>query len=127
MVFVDIFRFILPGFFGFHPGFRTVSGAMLGGVFLIFTKHFLDGYEDVKVDIFGGASSQRMFLIMFVMTLHSISEGVGIGVSFGTCTPPPLSRKNRDNYSLPLTSSQSFRWCSRCPAGTIHRSLIGCP
>ena len=85
----------LAGFYGFHPVYRTVLGAFFGIVFLIVTKKFMDAYEDVKVDIFGGASSQRMFLIMFVMTLHSISEGVGIGVSFGKWPPQSLSRKNR--------------------------------
>lgn len=52
-------------------------------------KQVLDKYEDAKlIDIshLSGVShhsAQKMFLIIIVMTLHSLSEGIGIGVSFG--------------------------------------------
>jgi zinc transporter, ZIP family len=74
---------LVAGFYGYHPGWRATSGAGLGIVFIIVTKKFLDKYDDVKMDIFGGENASRMLLIMFVMTLHSISEGIGIGVAFG--------------------------------------------
>lgn len=47
------------------------------------TKKVLDAFEDMKVVDIGGASTQRMLLIVIVMTLHSLTEGIGIGVSFG--------------------------------------------
>ena len=68
---------------------RTVLGAVLGLVFILATKKFLDGYEDEMHAGLGGFSgssgrdARKALLICFVMTLHSFSEGVGIGVSFG--------------------------------------------
>jgi len=64
---------------------RTAIGAFLGLGFILATKKFLDQYEDLKVGGLGGSSTdaRKALLIFFVMTLHSFSEGVGIGVSFG--------------------------------------------
>jgi ZIP family zinc transporter len=63
--------------------FRTLFGALLGLVFILVTKRFLDQYEDLKVGGLGGTDARKALLIFFVMTLHSFSEGVGVGVSFG--------------------------------------------
>lgn len=66
---------------------RTALGALLGLLFILVTKKFLDQYEDLKVSGLGGSVSagdaRKALLIFFVMTLHSFSEGVGVGVSFG--------------------------------------------
>jgi len=62
---------------------RTLIGVGLGLAFILITKKFLDGHEDLKVGELSAADAKKMILIMFVMTLHSFSEGVGIGVSFG--------------------------------------------
>jgi len=62
---------------------RTLTGFAIGILFIIITKKFLDQYEDIKLGSIEGASAQKMVLIVFVMTLHSLTEGVGIGVSFG--------------------------------------------
>ena len=62
---------------------RTAIGAFLGLGFILATKSFLDQYEDLKVGVLGGTDARKALLIFFVMTLHSFSEGVGIGVSFG--------------------------------------------
>jgi zinc transporter, ZIP family len=67
----------------FSSAFRTVAGALLGFTFILGTKQFLDKYEDLKVGGLAGTDARRALLIFFVMTLHSFSEGVGIGVSFG--------------------------------------------
>jgi len=75
------------GFFGYPPTFRAVAGFLLGVVFILQTKDILDrfGGEDTLIDNMssGIANTKKMALIIFVMTLHSMSEGIGIGVSFG--------------------------------------------
>uniref|UniRef100_A0AAV1UPT9 Uncharacterized protein n=1 Tax=Peronospora matthiolae TaxID=2874970 RepID=A0AAV1UPT9_9STRA len=48
-----------------------------------FTKVFLEDYEDVSVCGLTGIDARKALLIMAVMTLHSVSEGIGVGVSFG--------------------------------------------
>jgi zinc transporter, ZIP family len=74
----------VPGFYGYHAGFRTMSGGILGFLFVIVMKEILDQFEDLKVGNIDGEGAHRLLLVMFVMTLHSVSEGIGIGVSFGT-------------------------------------------
>lgn len=62
---------------------RTAIGALVGLVFINITEKVLADYEDLTIGGLGGADAKRALLIFFVMTLHSFSEGVGIGVSFG--------------------------------------------
>ncbi|CCI45706.1 unnamed protein product [Albugo candida] len=64
-------------------GYRLFLGILLGVIFIRFTKLFLKDHDDVKVCGLEGLNAQKALLIMAVMTLHSISEGVGVGVSFG--------------------------------------------
>jgi len=62
---------------------RTLIGIAIGLVFIFGTKKFLDEHEDIHMDDVTGADAKKILLIIIVMTLHSFSEGVGIGVSFG--------------------------------------------
>lgn len=62
---------------------RTILGAALGLGFIFGTKNFLDEYEDLKVGGLQGTNARKALLVFFVMTLHSFSEGLGVGVSFG--------------------------------------------
>lgn len=63
--------------------YRTAIGALVGLLFINVTEKFISNHEDLTVGGLGGADARRALLIFFVMTLHSFSEGVGIGVSFG--------------------------------------------
>ncbi|CAB1101572.1 unnamed protein product [Ectocarpus sp. CCAP 1310/34] len=65
------------------PWARVVLGVVAGLVFILSTKKVLDNYEDIKLGELHGMDAKKVLLIVFVMTLHSFSEGVGIGVSFG--------------------------------------------
>ncbi|CAK4675495.1 hypothetical protein LEN26_006389 [Aphanomyces euteiches] len=81
----------------FHEGFHVKShdtdvlsvnmrlflGVLFGIIFIKSTKILLDGHEDVKLGGLDGLDARKALLIMAVMTLHSISEGIGVGVSFG--------------------------------------------
>ena len=73
----------VSGAFGYHSGFRVVFGALVGVLFILLIKNVLDKYEDLKMGDIKGASYKKILLIMLVMTLHSLTEGIGIGVSFG--------------------------------------------
>ena len=68
-----------------HGRLETLGGAVLGVVFILMTQRVL-GDQDEEELVFGaatGESARRMLLMMIVMTVHSFSEGVAVGVSFG--------------------------------------------
>ena len=57
----------------------------MGWAFILVTQRLLRDYDEEKL-IFGAATGEqarRMLLMMVVMTVHSFSEGVAVGVSFG--------------------------------------------
>lgn len=61
---------------------QTVSGGFLGVVFILATQRWLSG-RDVEFGGIRGVGARQMILILVVMTVHSFSEGVAVGVSFG--------------------------------------------
>lgn len=63
----------------------TLGGALLGVVFILLTQRVLEGRSD-EAELFAPgreSGGRRMLLMMVVMTAHSFSEGVAVGVSFG--------------------------------------------
>lgn len=63
----------------------TLGGVLLGVCFILFTQRALGEHSDEQA-LFGaarGEGGRRMLLMMVVMTVHSFSEGVAVGVSFG--------------------------------------------
>jgi len=60
----------------------TVIGATIGVLFILLTQHLLERYE-VGIGPSRDKGARRMALMIIVMTVHSFSEGVAVGVSFG--------------------------------------------
>ena len=63
---------------------RTTAGAAAGVVAIVLTRRVLGRKHEFHVGAFSGADSRRMLFIVVLMTTHSFSEGIGIGVSFGS-------------------------------------------
>ncbi len=61
---------------------RTAAGAAVGAIFIWGTHRALGNHE-LQLGELRGADAMKGILIVSVMTLHSFSEGVGIGVSYG--------------------------------------------
>lgn len=67
------------------PLSRTIIGFVVGVVFIVGSKELIKKFGDkIEFGDIKGADAQKIILIIFVMTLHSMTEGIGIGVSFGT-------------------------------------------
>jgi len=63
---------------------RTVLGMMLGLLFIVLSRSWIQHEEHPAVFASMGAlDARKAMLIVGVMTLHSFTEGVAIGVSFG--------------------------------------------
>lgn len=89
----------------------VVVGATIGLAFMKIAKRFLGDFE-YRIEDIDGASVRRMILVIFVMTVHSFSEGIAIGVSFagnggfrlGTITAISLAVHNvPEGFAISLT------------------------
>lgn len=68
-----------------HGRFETLGGALLGVAFILLTQRYLGDLDDEDL-VFGavrGEGARPILLMLVVMTVHSFSEGVAVGVSFG--------------------------------------------
>jgi zinc transporter, ZIP family len=69
---------------GYESGrVATIGGAAAGAVFIAVMRTLLGHGRERHLGSIGGADARKMLLIVGVMTIHSFTEGVGIGVSFG--------------------------------------------
>jgi zinc transporter, ZIP family len=67
-----------------HGLFRTLAGALLGLGFIVLARRFLRQEEPPALFAsMSGLDARKALLIVGIMTVHSFTEGVGIGVSFG--------------------------------------------
>lgn len=62
-----------------------ILGIACGMVLIIVTGRLVQRFPDVTriIESDDASGARKSFLIIFVMTIHSAAEGVGIGVSFG--------------------------------------------
>jgi zinc transporter ZupT len=86
----QFFTYWLRAEFVSAEGFSRLSvGLLIGIVSIYYSKQVLDAHEGIRVMGFRGLDAKKIMLIMGVMTLHSATEGIGIGVSFATHQPSP--------------------------------------
>jgi zinc transporter ZupT len=62
---------------------RLVLGAAVGAVFIWGFRRSLAGREHLELGRLAGDDAMKALVIVSVMTVHSASEGVGVGVSYG--------------------------------------------
>ncbi|EPS66307.1 hypothetical protein M569_08459, partial [Genlisea aurea] len=67
---------------GHGSGSWVVFGILAGGLFILLCKKFLERYGEVSMLDIKGAEAAKAILVVGIMTLHSIGEGSGVGVSF---------------------------------------------
>jgi len=61
----------------------TFYGILIGLAFIIFSQKIIDRYDDnFAIKKINKVDSSKMLLIVGIMTLHSFTEGVSVGVSF---------------------------------------------
>lgn len=67
-----------------HGRLEALGGAALGVLFILAAQRFLSGHDEEAL-AFGAATGEgarKIILFLLVMTVHSVSEGVAVGVSF---------------------------------------------
>ena len=62
---------------------KTVIGVFFGLFFILLSNLWLDRSKNLSISNLKGADARKAILLLGVMTLHSFTEGVGVGVSFG--------------------------------------------
>jgi ZIP family zinc transporter len=62
---------------------RTLAGAVVGAAFIAATRARLHHHPGLELGQLRGADAAKGILIVAVMTVHSLAEGVGVGVAFG--------------------------------------------
>ena len=62
---------------------RVLLGLALGVAFIALSQGFLEHRKAPTLGRLRGADAMKALLVVGVMTVHSLTEGVGVGVSFG--------------------------------------------
>jgi zinc transporter ZupT len=62
---------------------QTAVGVVVGATFVAITSRALAARPALELGVLRGTDARRATLIVATMTIHSVSEGVGVGVAFG--------------------------------------------
>jgi zinc transporter, ZIP family len=62
---------------------RVLAGVLACAGFIALTQRLLRGREEMHVGALRGVDALKAITIVAVMTVHSVTEGVGVGVSYG--------------------------------------------
>lgn len=62
---------------------RTLMGMLIGVALVAIGHFFLNKKDHLQVDQIKGAGAKKSILIIAIMTIHSMAEGIGVGVAFG--------------------------------------------
>ncbi|HJR53275.1 MAG TPA: ZIP family metal transporter [Gemmatimonadota bacterium] len=62
---------------------RVMAGVLLGMAFIVASQRLLSQRPALALGTLRGADAIKGLLIVGVMTVHSVAEGVGVGVAFG--------------------------------------------
>jgi ZIP family zinc transporter len=62
---------------------RVWVGVVLGVAVIALTRSLLRDHEGLHVASLEGVEARKAFVLIAVMTAHSVAEGVGVGVAFG--------------------------------------------
>lgn len=66
-----------------HGVSGVVVGVLLGIAFTVASQRLLSTRPALELGSLRGADALKGLLILWIMTIHSVSEGVGVGVAFG--------------------------------------------
>jgi ZIP family zinc transporter len=61
----------------------TAAGALLGAAFMVGTRRLLERRKSLAFATLQGADALKAATMVGAMTVHSFTEGAGVGVSFG--------------------------------------------
>ena len=62
---------------------RLIAGIAVGVIFIAATRRLVHRYDHLRFGRLEAADATKAILIVAVMTVHSFSEGVGVGVAYG--------------------------------------------
>ena len=62
---------------------KTVAGILAGLFFILVSDNWLQQRDELSISNLKGIDARKAIMILGVMTLHSFTEGVGVGVAFG--------------------------------------------